>query len=185
MKKPTVQRKTTYAFTGLTSLAAPVPPMLEQAIGYTGEARLVSFYWIPGGDETYYDDGQRAGTGNWQGYLAYVQHPAIHPLLAPYDLGSSDREGTHSLILDRTERTLYVAPRRDAQRFLAQQWPKTEPVHMTPKEWKEWTEILTTAMKHAQRQQGQIDPEDIQRRIEEQYALVEALQEWLDRHLPN
>jgi hypothetical protein len=69
-----------------------------------------------------------------------VQHPAIHPLLAPYDLGSSDREGTHSLILDRTERTLYVAQRREAQHFLAQQWPKTEPVHMTPKEWKEWTE---------------------------------------------
>jgi hypothetical protein len=101
------------------------------------------------------------------------------------DLGSSDAEGTHSLILDRTERTLYVAPRRDAQRFLAQQWPKTEPVHMTPKEWKEWTEILTSTMQHVQRRQATIDPEDIRRRIEEQYALVEALQEWLDRHLPN
>jgi hypothetical protein len=158
--------------------------MLEHAVGYTGAARFVSFYWIPGGDEAYYDDGQRAGTGNWQGYLAYVDHPAIHPLLAAYDLGSSDAEGTHSLILDRTERRLYVAQRRDAQHFLAQQWPKTEPVHMTPKEWKEWTEILTSTMKQMV-QQASIDPEDIQRRIEEQYALVEALQEWLDRHVPN
>jgi hypothetical protein len=159
--------------------------MLEQAIGYTGAARFVSFYWIPGGDEAYYDDGQRAGTGNWQGYLSYVQHPAIHSLLAPYDLGSSDAEGSHSLILDRTERRFYVAPRRDAQRFLAQQWPKTEPVHMTPKEWQEWTDTLTSTMQSVQRSRGAIDMEEIQRRMEEQYAPVEALQEWLDRHLPN
>jgi hypothetical protein len=70
MKKRTTRRKTDDDFTGLTHLAVPVPPMLERAIGYTGEARFVSFYWIPGGDETYYDDGQRAGTGKWQGYLA-------------------------------------------------------------------------------------------------------------------
>jgi hypothetical protein len=135
--------------------------MLEQAIGYTSEARFVSFYWIPGGDEVYYDDGQRAGTGNWQGYVAYVDHPAIHPLLAAYDLGSSDAEGTHSLILDRTERTLYVAQRREAQRFLAQQWPKTEPVHMTPKEWKAWTETLKSTMQCVRHSRGAIDVEAI------------------------
>jgi hypothetical protein len=36
-----------------------------------------------------------------------------------------------------------------------------------------------------QRKQAEIDPEDINQRIEEQYALVEALQEWFDRHVPN
>ena len=56
---------------------------------------------------------------------------------------------------------------------------------MTPKEWNEWTAILTTAMKNVQRRQAEIDPEAIQRRIADQYALVAALQEWLDRHLPN
>src|ERR671934_852802 len=103
MKKQTAHSKTGYDFTGLTRLVAPVPPMLERAIGYPGEARFVSFYWTPGGDEADYDDGQRAGTGNWQGYLAYVQHPLVHPLLAPYDLGSGEAEGRHSLIVDRTE----------------------------------------------------------------------------------
>jgi hypothetical protein len=68
---------------------------------------------------------------------------------------------------------------------LAQQWPKTEPVHMTQKEWKEWTETLKSAMQSVQRSRGDIDVESIQRRIEEQYAIVEALQEWLDRHWPN
>jgi hypothetical protein len=178
MKKQTAGRKTGYSFTGLTRLAVPVPPMLEQALGYTGEARFVSFYWTPGGDEADYDDGQQAGTGNWQAYLAYVQHPLIHPLLAAYDLGSSDGVWRHSLILDRTERTLYVATRVDAQRFLAQQWPEAEPVTLTQEEW-------TAMVKRLQHSRQDIDPEDIRRRIEEQYALVEALQEWLDRRLPN
>jgi hypothetical protein len=51
--------------------------------------------------------------------------------------------------------------------------------------WLRLDRILKSAMRHAQRTQPPIDPEDIQRRIEEQYALVEALQEWLDHHLPN
>jgi hypothetical protein len=182
MKKPTGHGKTGYDFTGLTALAAPVPPMLEQAMGYTGAARFVSFYWTPGGDEAAYDDGQQAGTGNWQGYLAYVQHPLVHPLLAAYDLGSSDTEGHHSLILDRTERTVYVAGRRDAQTFLAQQWPKAEPLTMTPEEW---TAMVETALKNVQRRGTDIDIEAINRWIKEQYALVEALQEWLDRRVPN
>jgi hypothetical protein len=40
-------------------------------------------------------------------------------------------------------------------------------------------------MQSVRHSRGAIDVEAIQRRIEEQYALVEALQEWLDRHLPN
>src|SRR5919199_6145890 len=102
MRKPRTPKDTRYSFDGLTKLAVPVPPMLEEAMGYTGEARFVSFYWTPGGDEADYDDGQRAGTGNWQGYLGYVQHPLIYPRLAPYNLGSSDAEGRHALIVDRT-----------------------------------------------------------------------------------
>lgn len=85
-------------------------------------------------------------------------------LLAPYDLGSSDAEGRHSLILDRTERTLYVAACADARTFLAQQWPKTEPVSMTHEEW---TAMVETALKHAQRSRGDIDVEEINRRLEE------------------
>jgi predicted DNA-binding protein (UPF0251 family) len=171
-----------YSFVGLTPLPAPVPPMLEKAIGYNGEARFVSFHWTPGGDEAYYDDGQRGGTGNWQGYLAFVQHPIVHPLLTRYDLGSSDSEAHHSLILDRQERTLYVASRKDAQKFLAQQWPKVEPIHLTKEEWEAMKTCIIADMK--QKQQS-IDMDEIHRQIEEQYALVEALQNWLSKFLPN
>ncbi len=99
--KTAKKKEKQYSFDGLTPLKAPVPPMLEKAIGYSGDARFVSFHWTPAGDEADYDDGQRAGTGEWQGYLAYVDHPTVRPLLTQYQLGSSDSEAEHSLILDR------------------------------------------------------------------------------------
>jgi len=170
-----------YSFVGLTPLLAPVPPMLEKAIGYKGEARFVSFHWTPGGDDADYDDGQRAGTGEWQAYLAYVQHTVVHPLLTHYDLGSSDSEAHHSLILDRQERKLYVASIKEARKFLAQQWPETEPIHMTQEAW---TAMVTQALKNV-KQTDDIDMDEINRRIEEQFALVEALQNWLNKFLPN
>jgi hypothetical protein len=38
----------------MNRLSVPVPPMLEAAIGYTGDAHYVAFYWTPGGDEAMY-----------------------------------------------------------------------------------------------------------------------------------
>jgi len=35
----------------LEALRIPVPPMLEEALGYDGSARWVAFYWTPAGDE--------------------------------------------------------------------------------------------------------------------------------------
>ncbi len=54
---------------------------LKRSLGYTGEARFVSFYWIPGGDEAYdeayYDDGGNlAGSAFLDGYA-----PACMPSL--------------------------------------------------------------------------------------------------------
>jgi len=178
----TARKEKRYSLEELTLLKVPVPPMLEKAIGYHGEARFVSFHWTPGGDEADYDDGQRAGTGEWQGYLAYIQHPTVHPLLAHYDLGSSDSEAHHSLILDRQERKLYVASVKEARKFLAQQWPERETIRMTKEEW---TAYVAKALKNVQRRHEEIDMEEIHKRIEEQYALVEALQTWLNKFLPN
>lgn len=53
----------------------PVPPMLAEAIGYTGQvlghplqARYVGFYWERSGDEANFDDGRASGTGEYTGY---------------------------------------------------------------------------------------------------------------------
>jgi len=95
----------------MTLLAAPVPPMLEEALGYDGAARLVAFYWSPDGDECCWNDGRLSVCGaNWWAWLAYTQHPTICLHLLPYDLGSSDAPASHWLVLDREARQLHVGP---------------------------------------------------------------------------
>ena len=155
--------------------------MLAKAIGYTGDARFVSFQWIPYGDEAEYSDGRLSATGNWQAFLAYVQHPAVSQFLSEYDLGSSDSEATHALILDREKLEVLIAPVKEAQTFLTKQWPPEPPIRMSQEEY---LAKLSEALKHV-KQPDDIDVEEIQRRIEAQYALVEEMQQWLDKLLKN
>jgi hypothetical protein len=168
-------------FKGLTPLPAPVPPMLATAIGYKGDARYVAFNWTPYGDEAEYFDGRRGGTGNWQAFLAYIQHPAVSPTLEGYDLGSSDSEAKHCLILDREKGELMIAPVKETQAFLTEQWPPEPPLRMN---LQEELAQLSEALKNM-KPPDDVDIEQIQRRINEQYALIEDLQRWLDHLLKN
>ncbi len=51
--------------TNLKLLAATAPPMLCEAVGYSGSARYVGFYWTPYGDEIIYTDGRLSADGDW------------------------------------------------------------------------------------------------------------------------
>jgi hypothetical protein len=164
---------------GLTPLNVPVPPVLATAVGYTGEMRYVAFQWTPYGDEAEYFDGRRSATGNWQAFLAYIQHPAVSPLLEEYDLGSSESEARHALILDREKLEVLIAPVKEARVFLTEQWPPEPPLRMSQKEY---LAKISEALKSV-KQADDIDIEGIQRRIDEQYALIEELQQWLDTPL--
>jgi hypothetical protein len=165
----------------LIPLQAPVPPMLATAIGYNGNAQYVAFKWTPYGDEALYNDGRLSATGNWQAFLAYIQHPAVSSLLSEYDLGSSDSEARHCLILDREKLELAIAPVKEANAVLADQWPPEPPIRMSQQEE---LAAISEVLEHV-KQPDDIDIEEIQRRIEEQYALIEEMQRWLDRYLKN
>jgi hypothetical protein len=102
-------------------LDVPVPPGLARLCGYPGEARYVGFCWQPCGDECEFDDGRSCGTGSWQPYLAFTQHRAVAPALAPFDLGSSDAEPAHLLVIDGQERKAFVADLRTGREFLRRQ----------------------------------------------------------------
>ena len=102
----------------LKPLDLPVPPMLEESIGYSGDERYVAFYWTPFGDEVMWDTGYSSATGEWQPWLLFVQHRLIAPALGLYNLGSSEQEATHSLLLDREERTCAVGLVNDVRAFL-------------------------------------------------------------------
>ncbi len=106
-------------------LYVPVPPMLAEAIGYTGQvfghpldARWVGFYWERSGDEANYDDGRAMGTGEYTGYQAFVDHPKVAVHLRHFDFGSSETRPRYYLLLDRAEHHLYALPVRLAQQFL-------------------------------------------------------------------
>jgi hypothetical protein len=172
--------KAVKSVTTLTPLTVPVPPMLAKAIGYKGKARFVSFQWTPAGDETDYSDGRVSAIGNWQAFLAFIHHPAISPRLEHYDFGSSDSEAKHALILDQEQQALFVAPVKEAEKFL-EQWPKEPPVTMSQEEY---TALVMKALKNVKPPKD-VSMDEIHRRIEEQYALVEAMQQWLDKHLKN
>ena len=155
--------------------------MLAKAIGYTGDARYVAFNWTPYGDEAEYFDGRRSATGNWQAFLAYIQHPAVSSLLESYNLGSSESEAKYSLILDQEKLELLIAPVKESRVFLTEQWPPDPPLRMSQKEY---LAKLSEALKNVKKPDD-IDIEEIQQRIEEQYSLVEAMQRWLDKYLKN
>jgi hypothetical protein len=174
-------RKTINEIDDIIPLKVPVPPMLAQALGYNGEARYVSFQWTPYGDEADYADGRLSGTGNWQAFLAYIRHPVVSPYLKAYDLGSSDNEARHALILDRDKLEIMIAPVKEARAFLEAQWPPQPTIRMSKEEY---LAMVSQALKKV-KQPDEIDIEEIQRRIKEQYALVEDMQRWLDKYLKN
>jgi hypothetical protein len=113
-------------------LNIPVPPMLAEVMGYTGssfgqplDARYVGFYWERAGDETCYMDGRYSGTGEFTGFLAFVEHPRVAVHLLHCDFGSSEEAPRHVLVLDRTEQKLYALPVKFAQQFLGLQWTES------------------------------------------------------------
>jgi hypothetical protein len=162
-------------------LPVPVPPMLEETLGYMGKARLVAFYWTPMGDEAMVDDGVQSGDGEWPAYRGFVEHPKIEPQLRAYDLGSSDGEARHWLVLDREARALYALPVRTAAALLHQQWagrPDAPPVLESPEEVAALLDAITDV---ANWQEATIDMAAVERRMEEEGARLEAMLGWLDQ----
>src|SRR5580693_660228 len=92
----------------------PLPPELVQTFGYGGNARYVGFHWSPCGDELVVDDGLNSGIGQSWSFLSFRRHPAVAPLLADYNLGYSDSDAEHWLLLDREKSRATIALPADA-----------------------------------------------------------------------
>jgi hypothetical protein len=180
------------SFSGLIPITAPVPPMLEKAIGYSGFAHFVSFYWTFKEDRAYYFDGMVGSTGEDHAYLEYIQHPEIKQLLTDYHLGDSKNEAQHALILDREERKLYVALLKDTESFLSQHWPKIdyEKYDELKMPEEEYVPLINAQIINALKDVKQHDGRRVTLyhpfiSIEERRALIEALQNWLRHRLLN
>ena len=163
-----------------TTLSIPVPPdpLLEQALGYTGQARFFATWWEPCGDEAMVSDGRTTATGEWQGFLAYVQHPIIYPALYRIDLGSSETEAKAWLVIDRLERKAWIARPGEARAFLAQQWPQSEQIlHI------EDLDQLLGLMINQFQQIDTVTVQDVMHWMENTQKAVAALTAWLNEQV--
>ncbi|HZA28988.1 MAG TPA: hypothetical protein VE735_05250 [Gammaproteobacteria bacterium] len=159
----------------------PVPPVLEQALGYDGKARYVAFYWELAGDELAWADDRVSIIGaNWHAWLMYIQHPSVAHCLEPYELGNSDESARHWLLLDRQERILYVGTTPDVACFLAQHTP---PVPAISREQLEATVDFLRLEAAAFKKVQPPDPSEIRKHKEEQARLLDELVAWLPRNI--
>jgi hypothetical protein len=125
--------------------AGTLPRNWEHAFGYDGEARYVAFYWTPTGDEARYDDGQVSGDGNWHLFLAWRRwHPDVD---RRYNLGDSETDADHWLVLDRETRDVTVLDRAEARAMLGGQWSLPgAPVTLSELDWALIEEAVRQAM---------------------------------------
>jgi hypothetical protein len=130
----------------MNPLPIPVPPQLEAAVGYVGDARWISFCWTCCGDCPWIDDGRGSMTGTPYGLLAFWRHPAVAPHLRDADLGSSEQDGTQRLVIDRQERRAYLASSATARSVVCGQWPAEPAVELTREEWDAVVERIRLAM---------------------------------------
>jgi len=159
------------------------PAQLVELSGYNGAGRLVAMWWTPLGDELMFSDGTTTATGDYRGWLAFCAHPVTLLFLNPYQLGSSEQEAEHWLLVDRHLATLDVGLAHDVQALLATQPSELHALtaELSPTEA---AALLEHAFeKHAARERAKTPEErgsDIRARYEREQELLRGLEAVLD-----
>ena len=123
-------------------------------------------------------DGLISFTGHWPGYLAYIQHRRVYPHLNGYNLGSSEDQAEHRLVIDRREQTAYILPCRQAERLLSSQWEQAGRPSI-PQVFS--LEELEEVVRRTAEQWQPPSDQDLRALMEADHAAVQALRDWLDR----
>ena len=150
-------------------LDLPVPPHLAETFGHEAATpdvpRFLACHLAPGVPviDVILHDGLTQTLGHWEGFLGFVDHPAIAPQLAPYHLGSTDYAATHALVVDRVTNQVAVLPFAAAGVLVATQWGNLSlPVDLTGE-----TQVAITQT-------------DFHRQTMYRQQLVTAMLAWLD-----
>jgi hypothetical protein len=154
----------------------PLPPEFVETLGYRGSARFVGFFWSPLGDQLVATDGCNSGTAQSWAFLAYRRHRAVAPLLEPFDLGSSEEDAIHMLLIDRERNVARIALAAEARTFLESQHPPAP--ELTP----EQQEAFNRELEHllAEWRNRPVDHEAIVREMDAQRGRVARMMAWLD-----
>jgi hypothetical protein len=144
----------------------------------------LAFWSVPGasGDEAFYTDGRSSGTGTTFAFLAFRQHPAIAPILEQFNLGYSDVDAEHCLVIDCHESRASVAPIAQAEAFLRNQHPPLP--ELTPYEREDLQRQFLEILAQRRQQERRIDNAEILRRMDEERCAVARMLAYLDQQGP-
>lgn len=159
-----------------TPVDIPLLPELAETFGYRGDARYVGFYWTPMGDEVVFTDGRGSGSGQSWAFLAYRRHRAVRTLLDGWNLGYSDVDAEHCLVLDRERNRASVAPLAEARAFLESQHPP--PPELSPEEAEALRERVEAILREWR--EAAIDPAELRRVMDEQRGRLGRMVSFLD-----
>jgi hypothetical protein len=168
--------------TSLKQLPLTAPPILAEAIGYQGKARYVAFYWTSYGDEIIYSDGRLSADGDWHAWFVFTRHKSIAPHLEEYNLGSSDEEATHWLLVDRLTHALYVGAQGEVHQTLRCQYAGEDPASESQEanaSEENMPEDFMSLIESFIEVEGPA-PEAIIKAMRKQEALTTELSVWLD-----
>ena len=157
-------------------LNLPFPSELAETFGYRGDARFVGFYWSPCGDEVIYTDGRSTGTGQSWTFLTYRRHRTVAPLLAGWNLGYSDQDADHCLILDRERNRISIAPIAEARTFLKSQHPPRP--ELSPEQAETLREQVESLIQ--QWREADVDPAEVQRLMDDQRSRLAQMVAFLN-----
>lgn len=157
-----------------------LPWSFEDALGYPRAFRWVAFFWEPCGDEAIFDDGYCSTDGNPWGFLRFISHPNVKPLLSGFHLGSSDSEAIHWLLCDLEGRDVFVGEKVEVKAFLVNEVRKYVPeerlpvnsrVEISPEEM----EKLLTGIREQMRQVPVTTVAEVQEKIKRDKEAVDKL----------
>ena len=100
-------------------LLIPVPPMIEEAFGYTGSSRFVAFFLKPSPVGFSWRDPHESRPSSYGAvWLTFAQHRRVHPFLEHLNLGAGDSDAEQWLLLDRVKRQFLVGASSRVAAFL-------------------------------------------------------------------
>jgi hypothetical protein len=105
----------------LVRLPLPCPTQLVELSHYRGDRRCIALWSSPVGDELIVCDGALTTTAPSHGWSCFCAHPLAGVFLDPYQLGQTNDQGEHRLLVDRYLASLHVGLAEDVKQLLATQ----------------------------------------------------------------
>jgi hypothetical protein len=166
------QRRSALLSSGFVRLDLPLPPMLLDAIGYSGAARYVALWWDSKNDRLCMSDGHASSSDSWQAWVDLGSHPLSRSVIPSHLLGDGGRPATHHLLCDRTDDSLAIGPAHVVMRVVRTQSAEVPRARLRDKNGRKWSRSVASHRGGARR---------IRQDPQREFQQLEALGRWLDR----